>query len=57
MPLLLALIVELADYERAVDDAIGTEELLEAALFGAHPVAEAVIAELDGDPVGFALST
>lgn len=55
VPLLLELIAELADYERAADSAVGSEELLETALFGAHPVAEAVIAELDGNPVGFAL--
>ncbi len=55
VPLLLALVVELADYERAVGDAIGTEPQLEAALFGSKPVAEAVIAELDEAPVGFAL--
>lgn len=55
VPLLLALIAELADYERAADSAVGSEELLETALFGRRPVAEAVIAELDSDPVGFAL--
>ncbi len=55
VPLLLALIAELADYERAADAAVGSEELLETALFGADPVAEAVIAELGGNPVGFAL--
>ena len=53
--LLLELIVELADYERAVGDAVGTQDQLEAALFGSKPVAEAVIAELDGAPAGFAL--
>jgi len=55
VPLILALIVELADYERAVGDAVGTEEQLEAALFGSEPLAEAVIAELDEAPAGFAL--
>ena len=55
------LIVELAEYERAGDRVAGSEELLESALFGSDPVAEAVIAELDSrtgggpDPVGFAL--
>ena len=53
--LILALIVELAEYERAVGDAVGTEEQLAAALFGSEPLAEAVIAELDEIPVGFAL--
>ena len=34
---------------------VGSEELLERALFGEQPVAEAVVAELEGEPVGFAL--
>jgi GNAT superfamily N-acetyltransferase len=55
IPLLFSLITELAEYERAADDVTGTEELLHEALFGPSPSAEAVIAELDGAPVGFAL--
>jgi hypothetical protein len=43
--LLMAMITELADYERAVDQAIGTESQLDDALFGPHPAAEAVIAD------------
>jgi GNAT superfamily N-acetyltransferase len=53
--LIFSLIVELATYERAADRVLGSEELLERALFGARPVAEAVIAEVDGEPAGFAL--
>jgi GNAT superfamily N-acetyltransferase len=47
--LLFSLIVELAKYERAAELVTGDEELLHAALFGARPHAEAVIAEL-GEP-------
>jgi GNAT superfamily N-acetyltransferase len=50
-----AWVVELAEYERAPDAVTGTPALLERALFGESPCAEAVIAELDGEPVGFAL--
>jgi GNAT superfamily N-acetyltransferase len=53
--LMFSLIVELAEYERAADQVVGSEALLEAALFGPKPVAEALIAELDGEPAGFAL--
>ncbi|MDQ6803809.1 MAG: GNAT family N-acetyltransferase [Actinomycetota bacterium] len=49
------LIVALAEYERLRDRVTGTRELLETALFGPRPHAEAVIAELDSNPVGFAL--
>ena len=52
---MFSLIVELAEYERAADAVVGTEQMLEAALFGPTPLAEAVIAELDGEPAGFAL--
>jgi GNAT superfamily N-acetyltransferase len=53
--LVLSMITELADYERAAEQVTGTTDLLEAALFGSSPAAEAVIAELDGAPAGFAL--
>jgi GNAT superfamily N-acetyltransferase len=55
VPLLFSLIVELAEYERAAGEVVGSEELLARALFGPQPVAEAVVAELDGAPAGFAL--
>ncbi len=53
--LIFSLVVALADYERARERVSGTEELLERALFGPRPSAEAVIAELDGQPAGFAV--
>jgi hypothetical protein len=52
---LYELIVALAEYEKLRHRVTGTRELLETALFGPRPHAEAVIAELDSDPVGFAL--
>jgi GNAT superfamily N-acetyltransferase len=52
---MFSLIVELAEYERAADEVVGTEQMLEAALFSPKPVAEALIAELDGEQAGFAL--
>ena len=55
VPRIFSLIVELAEYERAPNQVKGNAELLTAALFGSRPSAEAVIAELDGQPVGFAL--
>jgi GNAT superfamily N-acetyltransferase len=60
VPLLFSLIVELAEYERARSEVVGSEELLEAALFGPQPVAEAVVAELadpepEPMPAGFAI--
>jgi GNAT superfamily N-acetyltransferase len=53
--LLFAMIVELATYERAPEQVHGNSELLARALFGPEPSAEALVAELDSRPVGFAL--
>jgi RimJ/RimL family protein N-acetyltransferase len=55
VPVILAMIGELAAYERAPEAAQATEAQLKEALFGPQPAAFALIAE-DGDaPVGFAL--
>jgi GNAT superfamily N-acetyltransferase len=58
--LMFGWVVELAEYERARDQVDGTPELLEEALFGPRPTAEALIAQTrNGDepptPAGFAL--
>jgi GNAT superfamily N-acetyltransferase len=53
--LLLTMIRGLAEYERAADQVDGTEQELEAALFGPEPAAEAVLASIRHQPVGFAL--
>jgi GNAT superfamily N-acetyltransferase len=55
VPLILQLIHELADYEKLSHQVRATEENLHTTLFGRHPVAEAVIASLDGTPVGYAV--
>lgn len=52
---IFALIQELATYERAADQVRGSPELLAEALFGENPSAEALIAERDGERIGFAL--
>jgi GNAT superfamily N-acetyltransferase len=52
---ILQFVRELAEYERAADKVVATEALLADALFGAQPAAYAVIAEIDGNPVGMAL--
>jgi GNAT superfamily N-acetyltransferase len=55
VPLLLAMIRELAAYEKALDEVVATEEELADGLFGEPPGAEALVARLGGEPVGFAL--
>ena len=53
--LILALIRELAEFERALDEVHATEESLRATLFAGSPAAFCHIAEYDGQPAGFAL--
>lgn len=48
-------ILALADYERLAHEARPDEALLERHLFGPQPKAEVLIAQIDGEPVGFAL--
>ena len=52
---LLRLIHELAVYEKLEHMAVGTPPLLHEALFGKRPVCEALMAEVGGRAVGFAL--
>jgi GNAT superfamily N-acetyltransferase len=51
----VGLIRELADYEHLEDQARATPEALGQHLFGPRPYAEALMAEVDGAAVGFAL--
>ena len=56
VPLILAMIRELAEYEREPDAVEATEELLASALFAPQPALFCLIAETDtGEPAGFAL--
>jgi GNAT superfamily N-acetyltransferase len=55
VPLILSLIKSLAEYERLSDRVVATEADLRAALFGERPAAEAVIAYVDREHVGYAL--
>ena len=50
-----SLIKELADYERAPEQAIATIEDLDAALFGPSPKVFCEIVEVDGTVLGFAI--
>jgi GNAT superfamily N-acetyltransferase len=49
------LVVELAEYERSPEQVRSTPEQLRSALFGAHPAVYALVAEAEGEVVGFAL--
>ena len=55
LPLILAFIQELAEYERLLDSVSVTTERLRNALFGPQPLAEAVIAFQQSKPIAFAV--
>ena len=52
---ILGFVRELAEFEKAPDEVTSTEAMMHEALFGAHPAAEAIIAEVDGQSVGMAV--
>jgi GNAT superfamily N-acetyltransferase len=53
--LVLALLRELAEYEKLLHEVVASEAMIEAALFDPNPRLFCDIAEWDGEPVGFAL--
>ena len=55
VPIILGFIRALAEYEKLSAACIATEQSLAEHLFGERPAAEVLIAQLAGDPVGFAL--
>ncbi|WP_448315538.1 N-acetyltransferase family protein [Streptomyces sp. CO7] len=57
VPVIHGLIRELAEYEKAPDEAVATEEQLREALFGERPAVYAHMAvdEATGEPAGFAM--
>ena len=55
VPLIMQLIRELAEYERAPKDVVATEPQLREVLFGEKPSAEVLLAFASDQPVGFAV--
>lgn len=53
--LALGFVRELAEYEKLTHEAVATEAMIDAALFGESPRVFCDFAEWDGAPVGFAL--
>src|SRR5271170_2566164 len=52
---ILALIRELAEYEKLTHACVATEERLREHLFGTNSAAESMVAEVDGKVVGYAI--
>jgi GNAT superfamily N-acetyltransferase len=52
---ILAMVRELAEFEKMTEMMVSTEEMLHEALFGAQPACECLVGIEDGQPVAFAL--
>ena len=55
VPVILAFIKKLADYERLSHEMVATEKVLRETLFGRRPSAEVAIGYFNRQPVGFVL--
>jgi GNAT superfamily N-acetyltransferase len=55
VPVILQFIRGLAEFEHMSDEVVQTEAALREHLFGPRPYCEALIAEVTGEPVGYAL--
>jgi GNAT superfamily N-acetyltransferase len=55
VPEILAMIRELAEYERLSHQVVATVDSLTASLFGPDPCTRAMIAEVEGQPAGYAM--
>jgi GNAT superfamily N-acetyltransferase len=55
LPLIMELILGLAEYEKLADRVTATPELIGRALFSDRPYAECLIAETEGTAAGFAI--
>ena len=55
VPVILAMIKALADYEQLTHEVVATEDDLRQSLFGPRPAGEVVLAYAGDTPIGFAL--
>lgn len=55
LPAIMRFIRALAEYERLTHECVATDAQIGTALFGSPPRAHALIAEIDNEPVGYAL--
>lgn len=55
IPTILALIRELAEYEKLTHEVVASEDSLREALFGERRTAEVLLGEVDGSAIGYAV--
>ena len=55
IPGILKMVAELAEFEQLSDQLVATEVDYQESLFGDHPAAEALVATVSGELVGYAI--
>ena len=55
VPGILEMVAELAEFEHLTDQLVATEDDYQESLFGENPAAEALVATVSGDLVGYAI--
>jgi GNAT superfamily N-acetyltransferase len=55
VPVILAFIKGIAEFEKLSHEVIATEDVIEETLFGERPSAHVILAEIDGEASGFAV--
>jgi GNAT superfamily N-acetyltransferase len=55
VPVILGFIGEIAEFERLSDEVEATGDIISRALFGEKPEAKVILAEIDGEPAGYAV--
>ena len=55
VPSIMRFIKDIAEYERLSDEVVANEEIITASLFGESPAARVLLADVDGEPAGYAV--
>jgi GNAT superfamily N-acetyltransferase len=55
VPVIMRFIRDIAEFEKLSGEVVATEEILTESLFGERPAARVILADVDGEPAGFAV--
>ncbi len=55
VPRIMRFIRDIAEFERLSDEVVANEEVIAESLFGARPAARVILADVDGEPAGYAV--
>lgn len=55
VPVIMRFIRGIAEFEKLSDEVVATEQVITETLFGERPAARVILADVDGEPAGFAV--